>query len=59
MKECCWAHLWRDIAAPGRECLEEAELAAGIAGVRPINPLASTLQPSEAVFAILRSEWND
>lgn len=46
MKQRCWAHLWRDIAALEREYPADTELAAWVAGVRAIYTLACAPRPS-------------
>jgi hypothetical protein len=45
-KQRCWAHLWRDIDALETEYPEDAELAAWVAGVRAIYPLATGERPA-------------
>jgi transposase len=45
-KQRCWAHLWRDIDALEIEYLDDAELAAWVAGVRAIYDLATGERPA-------------
>jgi transposase len=47
MKQRCWSHLWRDIAALALEYPDDQDLAAWIAGVRTIYGAAMAPRPVE------------